>query len=50
MHHLPIAILEDHLEQDRRGIDEHRLDLIGVLSVFSRSLEGRGNVLGGGVV
>lgn len=28
MHHLRIAILEDHLEQDRGGVHEYGLDLV----------------------
>ena len=47
MYHLRIAILEDHLEQDRRGVHEYGLDLVGVVPNFSRSLEGSGNVSGG---
>jgi len=50
MDHLRITILEDHLEQGRRGVHEHGLDLVGVLSELSCFLEGSGDVSRGIVV
>jgi hypothetical protein len=50
MDHIRIAILEDHLEQDRGGVHEYGFDLVRVLSDLSCSLEGSGDVFGGIVV
>lgn len=49
VHHLRITIFEDHLVQDRCGVDEYGLDLIGVVPKLSCSLEGSGEVSGGRV-
>ena len=50
MQHIRATILEDHLVQNRRGIREHGLDLIGVLSDFSCFLENSSDISGGTAV
>jgi len=50
MDHLRTTILEDHLEQDRRGVHEYGLDLVGVPSELSCFLKGSGDVSRGIVV